>query len=344
MDAKQEKPVDLPADMIEFILSKLPVKSLLRFKSVCKSWNTIISDPVFIRNHRHLSMFSNVQNLFLAKISLGYHNFFSLVKLEGRKFITVEKIKGPDQWNTILCVCDGVLLLSDFWYRNFTLWNPSKRTETKFSSPIEFESRLNFGLCHNPITGDFKAVIVYRSHYLVFSTRDKDIVNVREFDDQTTHGSSELMNFCGVCADGVVYWAMQRDNCTEIVYFDPRDDEFRVLEKPEYLKDDDRSFHLTIWKGFLCLYRNGEDETRVEIWAKEKGCGNSTNNWMNVITIENVEKPISCFKPQCFVENKVLIVSKRSMSLYSPWAKTFELVDDADLACVDVMVPFPESI
>lgn len=40
--------VQLPLDIILDILSRLPVKSLLRFKSVCKDWYNIISDPSFV--------------------------------------------------------------------------------------------------------------------------------------------------------------------------------------------------------------------------------------------------------------------------------------------------------
>lgn len=37
------------------ILIRLPVESLVRFKSVCKAWHAIISDPLFVRAHLHLS-------------------------------------------------------------------------------------------------------------------------------------------------------------------------------------------------------------------------------------------------------------------------------------------------
>lgn len=36
---------------IEFVLIRLPAKSLMRCKLVCKSWNTLISDPSFAESH-----------------------------------------------------------------------------------------------------------------------------------------------------------------------------------------------------------------------------------------------------------------------------------------------------
>ena len=41
----------LPVELVVEILSRLPVKSLLLFKSVCKSWKTLISDPKFAQTH-----------------------------------------------------------------------------------------------------------------------------------------------------------------------------------------------------------------------------------------------------------------------------------------------------
>ncbi|CAN6215239.1 unnamed protein product [Urochloa humidicola] len=41
-------------EIIMEILVRLPVKSLLRFKSACKAWRAIINNPMFIRAHlRH---------------------------------------------------------------------------------------------------------------------------------------------------------------------------------------------------------------------------------------------------------------------------------------------------
>ncbi|XP_030934680.1 F-box/kelch-repeat protein At3g23880-like isoform X2 [Quercus lobata] len=43
---------DLPDEIVLDILSKLPVKSLLRFRCVCKPWYSYIANPSFIINHQ----------------------------------------------------------------------------------------------------------------------------------------------------------------------------------------------------------------------------------------------------------------------------------------------------
>ena len=39
--------IHIPEEMIVEILSRLPVKSILKFKLVCKLWNSLLSDPRF---------------------------------------------------------------------------------------------------------------------------------------------------------------------------------------------------------------------------------------------------------------------------------------------------------
>ncbi|RLN41044.1 F-box/LRR-repeat protein [Panicum miliaceum] len=41
--------IDIPHDVLEQVLLQLPVKSLMRFKSVCKSWRDTIASPHFER-------------------------------------------------------------------------------------------------------------------------------------------------------------------------------------------------------------------------------------------------------------------------------------------------------
>nr|XP_010317370.1 uncharacterized protein LOC104646071 [Solanum lycopersicum] len=50
MDGRSKIPY-LPADIINSILLQLPVKSLSRFKSCCKSWHCCIDDADFIKSH-----------------------------------------------------------------------------------------------------------------------------------------------------------------------------------------------------------------------------------------------------------------------------------------------------
>uniref|UniRef100_N1R0Q5 Uncharacterized protein n=1 Tax=Aegilops tauschii TaxID=37682 RepID=N1R0Q5_AEGTA len=48
-------PPYLPSEVIFGILSWLPSRSVLRFRCVCKAWQAMLSDPVFITAHHECS-------------------------------------------------------------------------------------------------------------------------------------------------------------------------------------------------------------------------------------------------------------------------------------------------
>ena len=54
---------DLPEEVMLEILLRLPVKSLLRFKSVCKHWLSLISDPNFAKLHFERSSTSHTHRI-----------------------------------------------------------------------------------------------------------------------------------------------------------------------------------------------------------------------------------------------------------------------------------------
>ncbi|CAN8258981.1 unnamed protein product [Cochlearia groenlandica] len=43
--------VKLPCDLVESILSRVPPKSLVRLRTVCKQWKALFNDQTFIHNH-----------------------------------------------------------------------------------------------------------------------------------------------------------------------------------------------------------------------------------------------------------------------------------------------------
>ncbi|KAI3459628.1 hypothetical protein Pfo_016291 [Paulownia fortunei] len=303
--AIEEGASNLPTDIIQTVLSRLPVKSLLRFRTVSKSWNTMISDPRFVQIHLQQSKSSNSQNLFLRRYS--DIKGFALVKLEGRKFQAETVLEAPYGWAAVVCSCDGVLLLSDFSDRTYVLWNPCSRTETMFSFPYCFDDyRISYGICHDL---DFKVVIISLTYYAVFSCKNKSWTERKEFSYR-----GGIISDSGLSVNGAIYWIWTTYKCIkEIMYFDPRDEKFKMLQKPESVKDSD-DFNLVCLSGCLCLYFQRGDEKMVQILVKEKG--RDRNCWNELITIENVEKPIWSFKLLGSIENKILIELKGAKFWY----------------------------
>lgn len=60
----------LPHDLVVDILLSLPVRSLVRFKCVCTSWRSLISNPQFAKSHFDLAA-SPTHRLLLKRINGG---------------------------------------------------------------------------------------------------------------------------------------------------------------------------------------------------------------------------------------------------------------------------------
>ncbi|KAK6122841.1 hypothetical protein DH2020_043422 [Rehmannia glutinosa] len=322
MAPKEDTESNLPYDIIRIILLRLSVKDLLRFKSVSKSWNTMISDLWFARMHLHESKHSDSHNLFLCEKSMEHgENRFSLVRLEGLKFQIEAELNSPVSGERVLCSCDGVMLLTSS-YRTYTLWNPSTRTKVMIWFPYKFDEYMKHGICHDTTIDDFK---------------NKSWTKRKHFSDSFVGRSPESG---GVAVDGAIYWGSNRYSRTtnsysrEIIYFDARDDNFRILERPKNVND--YSYYLVCLRGCLRLYRRIRPYD-VQIWIKEKGRDN--NSWKELMIVENVKMPLSLFKPLYFVENKIVIrlddrLYTTRFVVCNPCEKTFEEFEECEINLV----------
>ncbi|XP_012852515.1 PREDICTED: putative F-box protein At1g47390 [Erythranthe guttata] len=336
IELEKTSSANIPPEIIEIILTKLSsVKSLLRFKAVSKSWNTIISDPLFIQNHLQSSNNSPNNNLFLSRHTYGTGRGFPLVKFDVGKIdsgeISAENI--PNGYDRILCECNGVLLLtsrlhSESEYDTYALWNPSTRSQMFLINRCEFneDHEVDCGVCYDKITGDFK--------YL--GTKFHTILG--------TPGAA-------IFVDGATYWilAVESTNISgpQLVYFDPRTDELKILQKPEQLSDD--KFHLintSSLGGSLCLYEYNYRENSIQIWIKEKGIdvGENSTHWKEFMTVGNFRVPFLWITPICFVGNKVVIqVARKKFVYYSPNEKTREEFAEIDVNC-NRLIPYRNSL
>ncbi|XP_074284804.1 uncharacterized protein LOC141610565 [Silene latifolia] len=143
---KPKKVVTFPDHLIlDQILPRLPVKSLLRFKSVCRDWRSTISTPEFEKSRLAFC---------------GSHHQFVLLKDDGRfspsiinnpdYLIVRESCKYNDKdYLRIIGCCKGLVGLSTKRSRggcNFLVLNPSTRQRVEILAPDGeyFISRLSW--------------------------------------------------------------------------------------------------------------------------------------------------------------------------------------------------------
>ncbi|KAG8386905.1 hypothetical protein BUALT_Bualt03G0197400 [Buddleja alternifolia] len=126
----------LPPELLIEILLKLPVKSLIRFTSVCKSWYSLITSSTFISAH-----VSNPKNHTLLLRRYDKHDkqeHYSLLKVTENGPFSVDSLsefefpfKSQIGYFRIVGCCNGIVCLSDDFFANpsqpVILWNPCVR-------------------------------------------------------------------------------------------------------------------------------------------------------------------------------------------------------------------------
>lgn len=118
----------IPEDVLMEIMIRLPVKSLLRFKCVCKNWYDIIQNPKFTCSHLHFQKLQNKGLIFLQHFNYDTRqDCYSLLPDEtlasdayhDLDFLSPYSAVIADPVNSLFCLFN----LED----RFIIWNPAIR-------------------------------------------------------------------------------------------------------------------------------------------------------------------------------------------------------------------------
>ncbi|KAL3507605.1 hypothetical protein ACH5RR_032987 [Cinchona calisaya] len=264
----QETDQFLPEEIICHIISRLPVKSLFRFRCVCKSWKSLISDPKFLlmtNNGRERAIFWSKSKKNPSFYSLDRDLVFTKLPnpLENIPF------DSSNQEYIFLGSCNGLLLFSVS--TSIFLWNPSTthcRKVLKLNLLTEDYVIKASGLCFDESSGDYKMIIALRRtrmdrrRFVFLANLTRKVCTEISFPYQTyyfSHSSSTIIN-------GNLHWIIKetKGDPESIVFFDPRFDRFNKLPMPEHkVGDSGQIFGLGGLDGCLIMSRFGN------IWNKE---------------------------------------------------------------------------
>ncbi|CAN1237523.1 F-box only protein 8 [Linum grandiflorum] len=165
---------DLPLDIVIDILSRLPVKTLIGFKSVSKHWNDIISsNPYFVSMH----LIRNQQSA--NHIVCTYKDRYD----DDDNQIRTAVVSCPDDpilvyfdQHSVICSSGdlGVLLLqwkdpmpSSYQFESeYALWNPATRqVKLLFRPPFEPPSTTTYFPNYNPEEFEFDEYNLFAPHW-----------------------------------------------------------------------------------------------------------------------------------------------------------------------------------
>ena len=288
----------LPQELITQILSILPIKPLVRFQCVSKSWFAlIINDSYFI--NLHLSR-SKERILILASPEpLDY----LIVNLSNEdRFGEAVKIKHPLQHSQsidIVDTCNGLVCFINYNADETVLiiWNPLIRKYRKLPfKPREELSHTSFGFGYDRVNDDYKVLGLVQFYRRDGSGRRKyslEVYSLREHCWRMVKEEwpiVELSNFFGFCgsraifSNGAFHWLVSLEAELKVVHvaFDLSTEKFRVHEFPVHSSINSMCVELVDLGGLLCFAVDFSD--LCEVWVmKEYGI---VSSWTLLYTIE----------------------------------------------------------
>ncbi|KAK9067432.1 hypothetical protein SSX86_014761 [Deinandra increscens subsp. villosa] len=279
--------INLPPEITEAILRLLPVKSLGRFKSVSKTWYSLISDPQFIKTHLHktrkLILVSDTKSLF----SLDVNDLLPSLTSEDDISATGKEVKIPIMWEQIWGSSNGLVLAEDgndtIFFINPTTKEIWKVPPSPFALPVR-ESFVMYGFGYDSSTDDYKIVSISfwgtdNEHnpdcddmfVTVYSLRNNSWRKLRN--SPYDHSIGHVIR--GVLVNQNIHWlaSTRPDYASTIVAFSLAKEEFNVMGLPDSVENGKAVFNVL----FAVVGKLGVFDTQTgSLWLMgEYGVGES---------------------------------------------------------------------
>ncbi|KAL3506367.1 hypothetical protein ACH5RR_031749 [Cinchona calisaya] len=309
---------DLPQEIIIEILSRLPVRSLVKFRCVSKSWSSIISSPSFIKTHLKIS--SNSRKYANKSLVFGHTNspsklytcYLYSILSENSTANTMEidpplRMQGH-QLSFVGC-CNGLVCILNS--RDIlVLWNPSTRKSKQlpYSPNHGNHGYFAYGFGYDESHDDYKVVEICNICYQPFSFETP--VNVYSL---VTNSWRRIQDYLGpfvsprscVFMNNALHWPVARSNhdkvTRSILSFNMAEETYQQIP---VFKLENRYFGWSIGILEECLVTCEYCEFWTEVWAlKEYGVKES---WTKLFTI-----PLSfedTILPLLVIENSGIVV------------------------------------
>ncbi|GJX47118.1 putative F-box domain-containing protein [Tanacetum coccineum] len=220
--------VVVPQDIIEQILVRADVKAVIRFKSVCKSMQSLICDGRFIKAH----------------LNHSYNNDRNNQKM-GHRSIVMSRDNMP--YNVQ-------------WYYSYT----SKRNLIGSSNGLVCISTSHGeGFGYDSSTDYYKVIVGSSSDYLRMSFQVLSLkTNVWKDVGKLKYMCANWYNY-GILSKGKLHWFMKDQNAKKdvILSFDLSEEKFEEISQPRDFKYEP-FFHLGIIDECLCIWTHVVKKTR----------------------------------------------------------------------------------
>ncbi|KAK3043883.1 hypothetical protein RJ639_000582 [Escallonia herrerae] len=305
MNRRKTQGSDLPHDLWFNITTRLPARSIARFRCVCKLWNSLLNDHKFIEeNLNHIISNSHNHQRLLLDTYGSFYSMDLILMIEGNND------KAAAQKIDFLYKCDvytvvgsihGLLLISTLnsaRERILVLWNPSTGDSSVLPSPsfAPYDSFDTFGFGYDSSGGDYKIVrlapkyFTRTPHVDMFSLKSNSWKDVKPPDDDYFFRTFEQVFFSrslGVAVNNgsssMLYWkayGQGTNGLSDILQIQPfniKDERFEgFVPFPHDFRKESGIAELTELGGCLAIFQIGNStplnlcEGFIEVWRMKQ--------------------------------------------------------------------------
>ncbi|KAK2980455.1 hypothetical protein RJ640_028863 [Escallonia rubra] len=334
----------LPDDIAVNVLLILPVKSLLRFKCVSKSWRSLITDPLFVK--QHLKRDDGPCNTALCRFGVAGSSCPSAIKglinrhsvnndASGRPVERADYKRSNNSFE-ILGSCNGLVLVYACYYGRLLLWNPSTRQYNKLAMmPVCFASRVLWGLGYDSSRDDY--IVVHAEFFpRLPGSPDLPSINFEVFKRSTNTLEYSWLSIdyffssqTATLVNGTPHWLVRRykSKLKAVICFDVKEDTFKEVPLP--VLGDETSIGLGLLGGCLCIAHDLGMRGFEVLAMKKYG---SRESWTCLFVIPSSFAQV---KPLAFVESDQVLmeVDGKKLVLYNPnkkRAKTIVMYNNSE--------------
>ncbi|CAI9086879.1 OLC1v1020802C1 [Oldenlandia corymbosa var. corymbosa] len=264
---------NLPWEIIENIFSRLPSKSLMRFRCLSKLYRSLIDSPDFVKMHLNQSRVSQTNR----SLILGFLGVYS-VELDQLDCARI--LKPPFSSSDVSNSCNGLVLVGQN-HAPF-LWNPSTRKyKTLPDCPVESPHGIGVGernyqrsgFGYIPEEDDYRVlrVVEFRDDDSVWVGSKAHIYSLKSDSwkkvDNFPYPLPRIRGW-GVHVNGILHTVLSDYSGRFILAFDLRDCTNFVLPKPENLSPD-ADLSVYAMDGCLCLLATRK-QRKTDIWIMKE--------------------------------------------------------------------------
>ncbi|PIA59939.1 hypothetical protein AQUCO_00400661v1 [Aquilegia coerulea] len=266
-----------PEDMIICILCRIPLKDLMRFKTVCKLWYSIISDSNFHKFHLAPSQQEIILRLttlsqpekYWVDVDLQENIRYMSIHIQDRNNIRAENfcMKFPPADNLrIRASCNGLLLLLEPYRRVLYICNPVTAHYSKLPTKIRprYLERYYWTLFYDETVGKYKTFGIIDKKCVMHTVGEKA---------WSTLDSPYFckLNTSMVSAEKELHWLGYGHRTKHWIFSVKLSTlEFSITKAPAHIFK--RHHLLSVVKGSLCLTSISGNELEIFVLEDRANC------------------------------------------------------------------------